>query len=173
MSPGHLYLVGFMGAGKSTIGPLLGERLQLDFVDLDAHIVAQAGMPISRIFGERGEKRFRDLESRLLFRVSSATPSVIGLGGGAFMSGLNRKRILQTGISIWLKVSLRTALGRCQQETGRPLAMDFPQFQRLYRQRRYTYQRCEVHVSTDGRDPEGVCNEVVERVGGWGMGSGL
>ena len=70
MMSGHLYLVGFMGAGKSTIGPILRDRLEREFVDLDEKIVAEAGVPIHQIFNESGEHYFRDLESRLLLRIS-------------------------------------------------------------------------------------------------------
>lgn len=158
---GHLYLVGFMGAGKSTIGPMLKDRLQREFIDLDEKIVAEAGMPIHRIFNEAGERYFRDLESRLLFRISRSKPALIGLGGGAFMSNLNRSQILRTGTSIWLQVSFRNAVNRCSQEKTRPLAENLSQFQALYRQRQDTFQKCNLHVSTDETNPESVCDKII------------
>ena len=158
---GHLYLVGFMGAGKSTIGPILRDRLERDFFDLDEKIVAEAGMPIHRIFNEEGERYFRNLESRLLRRISRSKPLIIGLGGGAFMSNLNRSQILRTGTSIWLQVSFRNAWERCSGEGTRPLAGNLSQFQELYRQRQHTYQKCDLHVATDEMDPESVCDKII------------
>ena len=160
---GHLYLVGFMGAGKSTIGPILRDRLEREFVDLDEKIVAEAGVPIHQIFNESGEHYFRDLESRLLLRISRSKPLIIGLGGGAFMSNLNRSQILKTGTSIWLQVSFRNALKRCSGgRTRRPLAENLPQFQELYRQRQHTFQKCDLHVPTDEMDPESVCDRIID-----------
>ena len=78
------------------------------------------------------------------------------------MSNLNRSQILRTGTSIWLQVSFRNALNRCLQENSRPLARNLPQFQVLYRQRQHTFQKCNLHVSTDGTDPESVCDGIID-----------
>jgi shikimate kinase len=105
----HIFLVGFMGSGKSTICPLLADRLGWDSADLDSCIEEGEEQSISEIFKDRGEAGFRLLESRYLGTTEDWDPSVISLGGGAFAEGANRAFIREQGISVWLRVSLSVA----------------------------------------------------------------
>lgn len=121
----HIVLVGFMGSGKSTIGRLLAEELERDFVDTDYLIKQKEGRTITRIFEEEGEKYFRSVESRVLREtLNKNKPSVISTGGGApcFRNGMDV--ILEYGASFYLKVSRVTVLERLLADSTRPLVMN-------------------------------------------------
>ena len=103
---GAIFLTGFMGCGKSTVGKLLAERLGWEFVDLDERIEALAGKSIARIFSEDGEDEFRRLEHETLVEQArlarEGSPRAAALGGGAFTFERNRRAISGAGVSIWL-----------------------------------------------------------------------
>ena len=98
----HIYLTGYRGSGKTSVGVLIAKELHLPLIDLDEKIEADAGKPISEIFREGGEPMFRNLESEALREVSAGAPSVISLGGGAIIREENRDRIRESGICLWL-----------------------------------------------------------------------
>lgn len=118
----HIVLIGFMGSGKSTIGKLIAQELELPFVDLDEMIERQEDMAISKIFTLKGESYFREVENTLLKAVLfSETKSVVATGGGApcFLDGMNL--INKFGHSIYLKVGRDRLLERINADTTRPL----------------------------------------------------
>ena len=118
----HIVLIGFMGSGKSTIGKLLSDRLDMHFLDQDQEIERSEQMPISEIFKTKGEKHFRRVENKILVsKLTSNTPLVISTGGGApcFHNGM--KEIKQHSISIYLKVGRKTLADRIFQDKTRPL----------------------------------------------------
>lgn len=110
-----------MGAGKSTVGRRLADRLGMDFVDADDEIIAAADLPIAEIFSKYGEKYFREGEERVIERILNGPPCVLSTGGGAFMSDKTRDAITAKAISIWLKADLETLWGRVAGKAGRPL----------------------------------------------------
>ena len=126
---GHLYLVGFMGSGKSTVGPILADQLGREFLDLDELIEEAEETGIPRIFDLRGEAYFRQLESRILASVRDREPSVVALGGGAFSQAPNRGLIFRTGIAVTLRIPLELAWQRSTEMDNRPLARDRQQFE--------------------------------------------
>ena len=164
MRRGHVFLIGFMGSGKTTVGALLGPALSLPFIDLDARIVRAAGRSIASIFAAEGEACFRNLEARVLEEVLDSPPAVLSLGGGAFLPPGNRSRIKERGTCVWLAVSLGEALVRCRGELGRPLALAPLEFAKLYRQRQPIYRECDMKVETDGKSPRTICREIVVRL---------
>ena len=113
-------LIGLMGCGKSSIGRLLAEELDLKMMDLDHYIVEKAGKTIPEIFSEQGEEGFRDLESEALREVLG-TPVVIASGGGVVMREENRRLLEAHAPVIWLKSSLHFLANRIQGDTNRPL----------------------------------------------------
>ena len=117
----NLVLVGMMGAGKSSIGKRLAERLGMRFLDADAEIEAAAGQTIPEIFAEHGEPYFREGEKRVIARLLDEQGLVIATGGGAFMSAETRERIAQRGISIWLKAEVDVLMHRVRKRSNRPL----------------------------------------------------
>ena len=155
-TPG-LYLVGFMGCGKSVIGAQLAERLGWEFGDLDTDIVSAEGVSIAEIFDTRGEDEFRRIESEALLNrvrtVQSGKPLVLALGGGAFVQPRNHQLVEDNGVSIWLDCPLSLIRRRLAGSTGRPLARDPKKFELLYYTRREGYALANYHIEIAGDDP--------------------
>jgi shikimate kinase len=162
-TPG-IYLVGFMGCGKSTVGHALADHLGWHFCDLDDEIERHAGKTIASIFDQQGEPEFRRMESETLKdcvrMVSRGRPNVISLGGGAFLSDANIELVTHNGVPIWLDCPFEMVQRRIAQQNHRPLARDPEQFRKLYDQRRASYQRAEYHIEVAGDDPR----ETVEKI---------
>lgn len=116
-----IVLVGLMGAGKTTIGRRLAQKLDLPFVDADQEIERAAGMSVSDIFEQHGEAHFRDGEQRVISRLLDEGPQVLATGGGAFMDAQTRKNIADRGISLWLKCNHGLLMKRVRKRGGRPL----------------------------------------------------
>lgn len=156
-------LVGVMGAGKSTVGPLVAEALGVPFQDLDAVIEAKAGKGIPDIFIDDGEDHFRALESEAL-RETLSGDGVLALGGGAILAEDNRV-LLKDHAVVFLTVELGDALTRVGMGQGRPLLALNPRatLRHLMAQRRPLYEEvATVTVATDGRTPAEVAAEVLE-----------
>jgi shikimate kinase len=114
-------LVGMMGAGKSSVGRKLAQRLALPFVDADTEIEAAAGMTIPEIFEVRGEADFRAGEARVIARLLEGGPQVLATGGGAFMNVDTRRLIGQKAVSIWLRAEFDVLMRRIKRRNDRPL----------------------------------------------------
>jgi shikimate kinase len=160
----HIYLVGFMGSGKSTVGELLATRLNRPFHDLDDLIEKEQQMSIAEIFALRGEAYFRKVESRLLVQISQLPASVIALGGGTYSSELNRAVIAENGMSVWLRVSFALAKQRCRGISSRPLAKDPARFKALFQLRQEHYALAQLVVNVEGQAPEQVADEIADRI---------
>jgi shikimate kinase len=119
-----IVLVGLMGAGKTTVGRRLAQKLGLPFVDADAEIEAAAGMSIAEIFEMFDEAYFRDGERRVIARLIDGSPKVIATGGGAFMNDRTRALILDKATAVWLEADLETLVDRVSRRTTRPLLKD-------------------------------------------------
>ena len=162
-TPG-IYLVGFMGSGKSTVGRRLAGNLGWPFEDLDAVIEAREQTTISALFAELGEEEFRRRESEALKQViapvSRGLPLVLALGGGAFTSEVNRARLKGHGISIWLDCPLDRCRERVAKERHRPLARDPLAFANLYAERQPIYALSDFRIETDTDDD----SETVRRI---------
>ena len=143
-----------MGAGKSSIGRALAERLRLAFVDLDEHLVAEFGMPIHEVFERFGETRFRDAETRALRWSTDLEGSVVATGGGAFCSRANRGIIRQAGgCSVFLDVPWEVLERRLDgDQSSRPLFVDVESARRLYAERRPHYLKATWAVDLAGHE---------------------
>jgi shikimate kinase len=118
----HIVLLGMMGAGKTTFGKKLATKLELPFYDSDHEIEYEIGHSISWIFDNAGETEFRKLESAMIEKLlSSDKPSVVALGGGAFLNEKNREVIFENSVSVWLRLSAETIFKRVSGRKGRPL----------------------------------------------------
>ena len=148
-TPG-IYLVGFMGSGKSTVGRLLAHRLGWSFFDTDEEIEHAEKMLIAEIFDQRGEPEFRRIEAAVVRQhvgwIERGRPAVIALGGGAFAQQLNRDTLADRGVTIWLDCPLETVTRRVAHASHRPLARDPEEFAELYRARLEVYRLAEVHI---------------------------
>ncbi len=160
-----VWLVGMMGAGKSTVGPALARRLDLPFVDLDAEIERASGRSIPEIFEAQGEDAFRALEVEALERVAG-TERVVALGGGALTQPGVRERVAAAGTLVYLRAAPETLLERIGDPEGRPLLAGLGRLEILERisallaEREPAYLGAAFTVDTD-RSSVG---EVVERI---------
>jgi shikimate kinase len=155
-TPG-LYLVGFMGSGKTTIGRHLAHRLGWSFFDLDYEIEAAEKTTIAELFDTRGEPEFRRIESEMLrqhiYWIERGRPAVLALGGGAFVDAANRELILQNGIGIWLDCPFDRVQRRVGADaSARPLARDPQRFAALYESRRDIYALADVRIPVESDD---------------------
>lgn len=156
-----VYLLGFMGSGKTTVGKLLARRIGWRFVDVDATIEAGQGATIREIFENVGEPFFRELERAALIEISKSGPAIIALGGGTWVQEPNLEFIRSTGgTTIWLDCSIDELRKRCEGINNRPLFRDAAAFTQLFNQRLPYYRLAELRVSTSGLAPE----EVVEQI---------
>jgi len=159
-----VFLVGFMGAGKTSAGREAARGLGWPFVDLDDEVEAASGCSVAEIFREKGEAEFRKLEHEALRRLIEKTDgaAVIALGGGAFVQAANAALIREAdGISIYLDAPVEELRRRCK-EMGRerPLASDEEHFRRLYEERLPAYARADERISTAGKSVTAVAREV-------------
>ena len=165
-----VFLVGFMGAGKSTVGRALSRRLGWQFEDLDEHIQAREGRSIEALFRESGEAEFRRAELAALsalLAAHSSLPMVVALGGGAFVQKGTAALVASTGApAVFLDAPVEELWRRCQaEEHQRPLRRDREQFRQLYEVRRPGYLQANLHIQTNGKDVETVAAEVASRLG--------
>jgi shikimate kinase len=165
-----IFLVGFMGAGKTTVGGALARRLGWRFVDLDDIVVARAGRSVAEIFRQEGEARFRELETEALREVIDARlpaeRTVVALGGGAFVQARNLDLIRASEQpTVFLDADIPELRKRCAAELGtRPLFRDENQFRQLYESRRSGYMEADLRVDTAGKAVDEIVNEVLSRL---------
>ena len=156
-TPG-IYLVGFMGSGKTTVGRILGEELGWQFVDLDDDVEADQRKPIGEIFEQQGEATFRTIETAMLKNrvrmIERGTPTVLALGGGAFVQPGNFELIENNGVTIFLNCPIERALERVRGHAHRPLARDVERFKQLYHSRQPLYAKADYHIPIDSDDPQ-------------------
>ena len=150
-TPG-IFLVGFMGSGKSTVGEALAEELGWNFLDLDAEIERTEGTSIAEIFDSRGESEFRQIEAAALARcvrsVQIGRPQVVSLGGGALVNEANFDLVSKNGVTIWLDCPIETIERRVAAASHRPLARDPQRLRELFEARRQGYARAEYRIDS-------------------------
>jgi shikimate kinase len=157
-----IFLIGFMGAGKSTVGEALAARLARPFIDLDKRIEAATERAIADLIAQEGEERFRLIESQLLQEAVRAPGAVIALGGGVVTRRENRQLIARTGLSFWLDVPFEVCWQRIQSDqTVRPLAPTEEAARERYTQRLPLYQQADFRIAVSGAQP---ASEVVEAI---------
>lgn len=160
-----IFLLGFMGSGKSTIGQMLASQQGRRFVDLDERIERKEARPIAEIFQHQGEPAFRAIETRelieLLAEMRTTPGAVVALGGGTFAQPGNRQ-LLETfgGLTVFLDCPLEELEHRCRDNTHRPLAQDPSAFRTLYQERQTSYRLANVTVDA-GRSPEVVTESIL------------
>jgi shikimate kinase len=163
-TPG-IYLVGFMGSGKSTVGRLLAHRLGWSFFDMDHEIEAAEGVSIREIFETRGEPEFRRIEAAILGQhiswIEQGRPSVLALGGGAYAAQGNRALLQDRGITIWLDCPFEIVERRAAETAHRPLSLDPARFAALYQERLEVYRSADIHIPITGDDPGPVVEAIL------------
>lgn len=161
--PSRIYLTGFMGSGKTSVGRHLARFLALPFVDLDREIEEQAGLSIAEIFQRRGEAGFRELEARALEDQSRRQQAVVATGGGVVESPENVDLMLSTGKVIWLHLDFDTLHRRlARSPVDRPLFKSTEQTRELYRSRLSSYERCHLRVEAGSGTPRELARRIAE-----------
>ena len=164
-TPG-IFLVGFMGSGKSTVGRALADELGWGFVDLDEDIEKREGMAISQIFDTRGEAEFRKAETAALRErvrlIERGKPFVVALGGGAFLSDENFEIVSNNGVSVWLDCPFSMVERRLAGFEHRPLARDPEKLRELFAVRRAGYARADYSVPVESDDAAATVAKIME-----------
>jgi shikimate kinase len=155
-----IFLVGFMGAGKTTVGRAVAEYLEYDFFDLDELIEARAGKSVRAVFAELGEAEFRRLEHEAIRSCTDQSRVVIALGGGAYVSDENRTLLRAIGRTVWLDCPLDICLRRIGGNTSRPLLGDEDAMRELLEERRGAYVQADYVVQTGELSPEQLVIEI-------------
>jgi shikimate kinase len=161
----RIVLTGFMGSGKSTVGPLLAARLGWRFVDADDVIVADTGMAITNFFACHGEGAFREREHAAIARLAGEDALVLALGGGAIETEATRELLLKSAgtMLVHLDVKLETTLVRCGgTEQTRPVLADQANLRARYERRRPLYELAHVSINADEITPKQVVDAIVE-----------
>lgn len=156
-------LIGFMGTGKSSIGPLLAQKLNYRFVDTDVIIEEKAGQKISDIFATQGESAFRQLESEVLEELSNENDLVIATGGGIILSQKNRDLLKNHTFLVSLKASAQTVFNRTRNDDNRPLLKDpdpLMKIETMLSERKEFYDIGDLLIDTDSEAVETICEKI-------------
>jgi shikimate kinase len=165
-----VFLVGFMGAGKSTVGQALSRRLGWVFEDLDQRIERNQGRTVAEIFRDSGEEKFRQAElnalGHVLKELRAGVPRIVALGGGAFVQKRNFALLSFAGVStvfldapvheLWRRCSLQATEPKAQ----RPLIENLEKFRALHESRRRSYLKAMLRIETAGRSVEGIAEQI-------------
>jgi shikimate kinase len=163
-APRRIVLTGFMGSGKTTVGPLIAQKLGWKFIDADDVITAEAGCTIAEFFARHGEAHFRELERRTIARLVAGDGLVLALGGGAIETATTRELLLSPPdtLLVHLEVALETTLARCRgTEDARPILADRANLERRYGRRLPLYRMAHVSIAVDALTPEEAAQAVV------------
>ena len=167
-TPVRIVLTGFMGSGKSTVGPLIAQKLGWRFIDVDDVIEAEAGTTIAQIFAQHGESAFRDLEHATIARLATHESLVLALGGGAIEREDTRNLLLNSPrtLLVHLEVELQTTLARCSGTEGtRPVLADQAKLAARYQRRLPLYRMAHENIRADSSTPGQLATAVLERAG--------
>jgi shikimate kinase len=164
----NIFLTGFMGAGKSTVGRRLAQRLGYCFADLDQLIVAREGRPISEIFASRGEEYFRGCEAAVLTAQAGTEHTVFATGGGIVGRNENRVLMKQLGTVVYLRASWPTLAKRLARSSGRPLAdpqQGWETIRQLWQSRLPWYEEADLVIDTDQLTLPEVVRAIISHLG--------
>ncbi len=163
MKADKVYLVGFMGAGKTSVARALAKRLDWTFEDIDERIEQREHRDIPTLFRQEGEPYFRSVEREELIALLPCRGTVVATGGGTVVDPGNRELMLRDGAVIWLDAPFATILDRVPLDGRRPLAADRIEMEQLYNQRLMAYRQAHVRIDA-GR---GSIEELVDQIAEW------
>jgi shikimate kinase len=157
-----VYLVGFMAAGKTSVGRALARRLDWKFIDIDELIERHEHMTVAEIFARHGEPYFRAAERNVVAEQLSARHVVVATGGGTFVDPQNRAAIRSDGVSVWLDAPLERVIARMPADGRRPLAADRADLERLYEGRRLAYEQAHMRLDAGRAGVEALVEQLVD-----------
>jgi shikimate kinase len=160
-----LYLVGFMGAGKTSVARALARRLDWKTEDIDERIERRERRDIPSIFRQQGEPYFRAVEREELIALLPQRGTVVATGGGTVVDAGNRELMLRDGAVVWLDVPFSTILDRVPIDGRRPLAADRLEMEQLYNQRLMAYRQAHLRVDAGRGSVEALVDQIVEWLG--------
>ncbi len=158
----RVILIGFMGSGKSRVGPELARLLGWAFEDMDRRIEARLGATVEEIFERHGEAFFRSEERRLAEEMAHMESVVIAAGGGAFTFSETREALKSGALIVWLRCDLDAVLSRLPLDGSRPLARDRETICRLFSEREQSYRLADRVVDASSATPEALAREIAE-----------
>ena len=165
---GHIYLIGFMGTGKSTVSKALSQLLNTNEIEMDQELAKLFGMSIPAVFETKGEEAFREMESAYISSLSHQDAAVVSCGGGAVLRGENVSCMKQSGTIVLLTARPETVYERVRANTDRPLLngrMSVEGIAELMEKRQKIYAAaCDFSVITDERSPEDIAREIAEKI---------
>lgn len=165
----NIYLIGFMGCGKSTIAKIMKEDYHLDLIEMDEEIEKRAQKTIVQIFAQDGEEVFRQQETSLLEEISEREHCVVSCGGGTILRKRNRELMKESGAVIWLTASAETILKRIRNSNDRPLLNNrktLEDIEKMMNERRIWYQEAaQIHVDTEQKSKKEIAKEIMKRIG--------
>ncbi len=161
----NIYLVGFMGSGKSTVGKILAEKTKRNFIDVDKLIEEKEGRKIKDIFKKEGEIYFRELEKKTLEELINTENYVISTGGGLGANPDNMKKMKENGIVIWLDITLNTVLDRCKNDEDRPLLnRPMENIKNLFEERKKVYGLASYRINAENKTPMQIVEEILSKI---------
>jgi len=160
----NIVFLGMMGSGKSSIGSLISKRLGMEFFDIDQCIEKELNMRISKIFKEKGESYFRNIEEKITLQILKKRGIVVALGGGAFLNKNIRKEVIKNHLSIWLQVSSKILIKRLKNTKNRPLALKATkeELMDLIKRRSNFYSRALYKVICNNISKTQIINKVID-----------
>lgn len=165
----NIYLTGFMGCGKTSVGRVLSAKLGCDFIDLDQAIVREAGVSIKEIFSSQGEPAFRLLESQTLANISTCSGVVVSTGGGVVIAPENRAIMRDSGSIVNLTASVETIAARLTGDSERPLLEGDASIERVHNMlagREEFYKDADLRIDTTTKTVEAVAAEILDALKG-------
>lgn len=165
----NIFLIGFMGSGKSTIASFLSQNYGMEIIEMDQLIVEREGMSIPDIFAQKGESYFRDAETNLLIEIQTEENKVVSCGGGVVLREQNVKEMKKSGKIVLLTAKPETILERVKDDDNRPLLRGNKNVEfisDMMKKRLPKYEgAADVIIHTDGKQVEEICKEIFEKVG--------
>ena len=160
----NLVFIGMMGSGKSSIGSLVSNKLNINFIDIDNEIEKKIGLKISKIFQKEGEEYFRQIEERETLKFLKNKKTVISLGGGAFLNSKIKKEIINNHISFWLNWDIKTLVNRIENSKKRPIAnkLSKNEIEELIKKRSIIYSKAMYKIDCENLTK----NEIVKKIVG-------
>ena len=165
----NLFLIGYMGTGKSTVAAYLANHYGMDIIEMDQEIVEREGMGISNIFSIKGEAYFRDVETNLLIEIQAQENKVVSCGGGVVLREQNVAEMKESGQIVLLTAKPETILERVKDDDSRPLLRGNKNVEfisTMLEKRRPKYESAaDIVIETDGKSAEEICREIYEKIG--------